>query len=413
MSYHIADMEHNKFTHLRENVTAVNMVPADSPASDAFSRLMVSSPITVFDNFETTVQKTYAWSEATSGGASIAYVSNTAATKFETSAASGDKATRSSKKLCEYVPGTSLLILNTGVLGAGAANSHQRIGLFDDQNGVFFDQVDGVLGVTIRSYTTGTAVDTHITKASWNIDKMDGTGVSGVTIDTTKSNIFIIDLQWLGVGRVRFGFDIDGMIFWCHEVNNANTRNVVYMSTPRLPIRYEVENTGASSALDDFRQICSTAIAEGVFGSNYFPRSINNGVIPIATSTTKKPIISMQLKSAFVNKANIRITNVSPSSTSKSETLFEVYLNPTLTGASFADVDGIARRDVTASAVTGGTRIASFYATDATKAPLAAFKNQFVLGSDLAGTSDIFTVTAQTVTGTDTSLCAVDYDELY
>ena len=157
-------------------------------------------------------------------------------------------------------------------MGAGAANSHQRIGLFDDQNGVFFDQVDGVLGVTIRSYTTGTAVDTHITEASWNIDKMDGTGVSGVTIDTTKTNIFIIDLQWLGVGRVRFGFDIDGMIFWCHEVNNANTRNVVYMSTPRLPIRYEVENTGASSALDDFRQICSTAIAEGVFDSNYFPK---------------------------------------------------------------------------------------------------------------------------------------------
>ena len=121
----------------------------------------------------------------------------------------------------------------------------------------------------------------------------------------------------------------------------------------------------------------------------------------------------MQLKSAFVNKANIRITAVSPSSTSKSETLFEVYLNPTLTGSSFADVDGIAQRDVTASAVTGGTRIASFYATDATKAPLAVFKNQFVLGSDLAGTSDIFTVTAQTVTGTDTALCAVDYDELY
>jgi len=409
----INDMEKQKFVLINDTTTAVRFALGDTASSDAFSRFRVSSPNVIFNSMEPLAAKSDIWSEATSGAATIAYVANTSAHKLETTAASGDKATRSSKKLAEYVPGTSLLVFLTGVMGAGATNSRQRMGLFDDQNGLFFEQRDGVIGVTLRTYTSGTAVDTHISQASWNIDKFDGTGPSGYTIDPTKANIFIIDLQWLGVGRVRFGFDVDGIAYYCHEILNANAKTTVYMTTPRLPVRYEVVNVDASTALDDFRQICSAVITEGDVSSDPFPRSVNNGITGIGTSTTIKPVLSIRLKSAYVNKANIRPKNISITTTSKSDHLYQIWLNPTLTGASFADVDGIAQKDVAASGVASGTLLASFYGSAKTQAVTEVFNEQRVLGAALDGTSDIITVTATTLSGTDTAYAAIDYEELY
>lgn len=81
-------------------------------------------------------------------------------------------------------------------------------------------------------------------QSAWNVDKLDGTGASGITVDPTKSQIFVFDFEWLGVGRVRTGLVVDGKIYYFHYFSHANVTNVVYMSTPNLPLRYELENDG-------------------------------------------------------------------------------------------------------------------------------------------------------------------------
>ena len=83
-------------------------------------------------------------------------------------------------------------------------------------------------------------------QAHFNLDTMDGTGPSGVPLDLTKSQIFVIDYEWLGVGRVRFGFVFAGAIVYCHDAVFANTVGSVYMSTPNNPLRYQTEATGGS-----------------------------------------------------------------------------------------------------------------------------------------------------------------------
>jgi len=410
----IGDLEKAKFIKNSLTESSVRTSQGDVVANDAFSRFRVSTPSVIFNSMEANGTKTLLFSENTDGGASISYLANKSAHKFETTTASGDKATRSSKKLAEYVPGTSLMVFCTGIFGQGASNSRQRMGLLDDQNGIFFEQKDGLMGITLRTYTSGTAVDTHYTQADWNLDKLDGTGISGKTLDRTKTNIYIIDLQWLGVGRIRLAVDIDGVIVPVHQILNANIKSDVYMTTPRLPVRYEVENTDTSTALDDFRMICTSVITEGLPATDPFPRSINNGIVGVTTSTTEDPIISLRLKAAFANKANLRIKDLSTVTTARADHLFRLYVNATLTGASWADADGIAQRDVAASAVSGGTLLASFYSSQLNQIVIDSLSNnQFVLGSELDGTTDIFTITAQAFTGTDVAYAAIDYEELY
>ena len=113
----------------------------DTPANDAFGRLRVSNPNVVFDNYEITGKKTLVWSESVTGAGGIAHVANQSSVMLYTTAANGDKCTRSSKKLSLYTPGTSILAFLTGIMGTGATNSCQRIGIFSALDGVFFEQL--------------------------------------------------------------------------------------------------------------------------------------------------------------------------------------------------------------------------------------------------------------------------------
>ena len=90
-------------------------------------------------------------------------------------------------------------------------------------------------------------------------------------------------MQWLGVGRVRVGFNINGVIYYAHYFNNANNLGSVYMSTPNLPVRYEVSSTGGSVTLD---QICCTVQSEGGNSQMGTIRSINSRDLNTDADTT-------------------------------------------------------------------------------------------------------------------------------
>jgi hypothetical protein len=307
-----------------------------------------------------------------------------------------------------YQPGKSQLWIQTGVWGAAATGIRRKAGYFDGSNGVFFDQQSDGMGVTIRTSTSGAPVDDRTLQANWNIDTMDGNGPSGITLDFTKCQIWFCDFEWLGVGRVRFGFFVDGRPYYVHQELHANNTTLVYMSTPNLPLRYEIENTG-TGGVASFVHICSTVISEGGVKDTGYPFGVTRGSTPIVTLNDSDiyPIFALRLRSSYLF-ANIKILSLSLTCTSTSAFNYYIMLNPTVTGTAFSftavtnssvEVD-VARLNTTK--VSGGRIL--FAGTDnqanTTSGVESVLNSDFYLGSSIAGASDIVVIGIQRLTGT-------------
>ena len=136
-------------------------------AFDAFNRLRVSNPFTIFDS-QNRYQKDPQFSESLTGSATATHVANESSVDMATTTASGDKAIRQTFRVFPYQPGKSLLVLATFVMNAGKANLRQRVGYFNADNGLFF-QVNGTTkSFVLRTNTSGTPSDTRtINQADW------------------------------------------------------------------------------------------------------------------------------------------------------------------------------------------------------------------------------------------------------
>jgi hypothetical protein len=397
---------------------------ADTAQRDAFARLRVSEPVTTFDNqFQYRLQPLLWESILTNGGTAAAQAN--ASSVLLTVSTNGDQVVRQSHRYFRYQPGKSQFIAMTAVMGALKANTRQRIGYFDAQNGVFFQQDGTNLAVVQRSFTSGSAVDTVVTQANWNIDKLNGTGPSGITVDMSKAQIFVIDFQWLGVGRVRVGFDINGTIYYGHQFKNGNAIGSVYMTTANLPVRYELAMTGATTATT-MTQICQSVVSEGGFEDVrglFFTAS--NGANSISV-TTRRPVMSIRPKATFAGLTNRGLIEPLQVETlvGGGNALVEVVYQGTLTGASFSSVDpnSLTESDTSATAISGGTVILSFYVPAATGAarnevsnPLGTLVGKLqAITLDAAGTvPDNLSVVVTSFTGAVTASGGFNWKEIY
>ena len=242
--------------------------------TDAFGRLQVAAPQTLLDSQNVYKENTKFYT-VTNGTASTSFDANASLVNMNVNSASGDEVIKETKRVFPYQPGKALEILTTFCMEPAKTNLRQRVGYFGANNGVFLEQDDDTLYLVIRSKSSGSVVENRIAQSSWNVDKLDGTGNSGITLDVTKSQILFIDIEWLGVGSVRCGFVIDGAFVFVHKFHHANTSNVsngTYMTTACLPIRYEITNTGATSGASTLKQICTSVISSG----GYVPRGLNH-----------------------------------------------------------------------------------------------------------------------------------------
>lgn len=388
---------------------------AAGSAGDAFGRLRASQPFTIFDS-----QNRYAQSgdfdSSTATGGSVTYLANESSVQLSVTTSSGSEVVRQSYRVFPYQPGKSLLAMNTFVFNTPKANLRQRVGYFSTQNGVFLEQDGDQLYFVRRSYTSGSVVDTRVAQSAWNSDKLNGTGDSGYTLDISKSQIFWQDFEWLGVGSVRCGFVINGQLIIAHIFHNANVGTGVYMTTATLPIRYEITNTGATASSSSMKQICSTVVSEGGY-----ERKVAATVARMTTATTVatsfEPLVSIRLNSSRLDAVIIPLKyNVLPTGTAD----YEVALikNATLTGASFVASDSPnADYDVSATALTGGTIVQSGYVSASNQASgqvdsSLEYNFDLQLGRTISGTSDIYTVAARVLTGSDDIIGALEFYDL-
>lgn len=391
-------------------MATTSALPVTFPGTyfDAFGRQRVSQPYTLFDS-----QNRYAsdnqFSESTANGASITYSANESAVLLSADTTSGSTAVRQSYRSFPYQPGKGLLVLQTFVMASARTNLRQRVGYFNTQNGVFFQQYNSTKSFVLRSYVTGTVSDARtVNQADWNGDKLDGTGDSGVTLDTTKAQILWMDFEWLGVGSVRCGFIIDGQYIVCHTFENANNISNVYMTTAILPVRYEIEAVAAISSGATMKQICCSVVSEGGFEQTSIDHVARRTTTFSNIDTAAfYPIVSIRLASGRTGAVVLPNRTQFLPLTSQN---YEVALikNTTLTGATWAATvpsDSNVDYDVAATAMTGGTIVQTDYVTSTgsggtiNTASTVAYNWDLQLGASLTSVSDIYTLGVKTVSG--------------
>ena len=267
---------------------------------DAFGRMRVSNPFTLFDSSHRYSDNNL-WATSTTGTASATFSANEGLVNLTVGTASGDKIIRETIKVFSYQPGKSLLVMSTFVLGDAKANLKQRVGYYGADNGIYFER-DGTTNYMVeRSSVTGVVTNTRVAQANWNQDPLDGTGPSGLTLDSSKAQILYMDVEWLGLGTVRTGFIINGQFVPAHNFNHANLVNTTYITTASLPLRYEMENTGVTASTSTLKQVCSTVISEGGYQLAGAQQSIGtaiNAPRTLTTAATFYPVISIRLKAA-------------------------------------------------------------------------------------------------------------------
>jgi hypothetical protein len=394
-------------------------VDFDDPSHDAFGRHRVSQPLTEFEVQHQYNTQPLVWDETLVGGGTVTHLPNESSVRLRVTGASGDIVRRRTKRNFRYLPGKSQQILLTGVMGARKTSIVQRIGYFDDNDGVLFEQNASRLEVVVRTSTSGSVVNNSTEQDAWNVDKLDGTGVSGITIDTSKMQIFVIDFQWLGAGRVRFGFEIKGKFIPCHEALHSNISSSVYMKTANLPVTYEIETTGTSPTTTDLIQTCSAVISEGGLEREGFPFSANNGTSVIAV-TTRRAVLSIRRSTTFNSIANTGLVipkDFKVFSTAES-VFFEIVLGATLGGSpswGAVDADSLVEYDVAGTTVSGGKVVASGYLPAASQGQRTQSGVGEGILSKLAITnSNSLTLVVTSINGSTTDVVgSFDWNEVY
>jgi hypothetical protein len=285
-----------------------NFYSSNDSMIDAFGKLRVTNPYTLLDikfpiqppsQTSTTEFLNNAELICTSNNNNVNYTQTTSGNGSRLISVSGSSNgyfKSQSRKYCNYQPGKSMLVLCSGIINAGSnENVKTKIGFFDDYNGLYFQwdssSSPSVMSVCLINNGTPTSIQQNL----WNIDPMDGYGTSTLNLDFTKAQLFVIDFEWLSVGRIRFGFYAFGKINYCHQITNLNNLTLPYMQSANLPIRYELEGISNVNHIGSLLQICSTIISEGGYNPQGRPFTASNNFPPGNNiSSNESPLLAIR-----------------------------------------------------------------------------------------------------------------------
>lgn len=392
----------------------------DGANLDAFSRLRVSNPHTLFDStFQYDLQPLL-YHAITATGGTIAHDAALVSAALAVTGTSGSSAILQTKSYHRYIPAKSQLLAITQVVGAAVENVTKRIGYFDAANGIFLEQAGTVdVALVRRTSTSGSPVDNRVAQDDWNLDTFDGNGPSGITLDLSKSSILIVDLQWLGMGRVRAGFDIDGIVYYAHEFKHANNLAVPYMQTANLPIRWEVASTAASAGAT-MLATCASVISEGGDETQTAYRFAAANGANVSVTTSRTCLLALRPAATFngvVNRAGIAIEEFAALAGNNS-ILLELIYNPTLTGGTWAAANAYSAAEINTGATysSGGIVIDNLWIASSNTnrgSQTADVLNRLPIALDAAGANPIpIAVVATSLTGTSDSRGRVAWKEM-
>lgn len=397
-----------------------------SPSIDAFGRNRVSFPSSLFDSKQVYDNQPLLFTEYTAGSGTVLYTQNRSSTRLFSGTGATGRALRQTKRYFNYQPGKSTQVFMTYCFQGAETNVSKRVGYYDDQNGIYLELNKvgdtAVYSVVQRSYVGGSLSTTTVVQSDWNVDRLDGTGPSGKTLDPTKAIILSIDFEWLGVGQVRVGFDFGGETVYAHRFAHSNAVMGVYMQTPNLPVRWEIQNTGVATNTPVMEAFCCSVQSEGGLNPLSVQRTVSRGAVGASISTSPQTVLALRLKSAY-NRATVFPLNSAAVTTDTGVNyLGQLILNPTYASALTWTPINNSSIEYSTSVVgaNNGTILSEFYGISgapgrsggAAITTTADLNSVLALASDYAGTQDTVALVIRTLTGTSASSMYAQIDWL-
>jgi hypothetical protein len=225
----------------------------------------------------------------------------------------GDITVRQSRPYHRYQPGKSLYVASNVNFGGPLAGQTQRVGIFDDGNGIFFEQAAPTttnpqgMFVVIRSDsqlpTGSTPVDSRITYEQWNGDPN-----IKASLDWTKVQMVWMEFSWYGAGALRWGIILNGEPYILHQYGSGNGINQAFGTpqvlpwsrTGNLPVRYEQRQTTATTPTV-FKHFGVSVLIEGTIdrqrGFTYsYGLPLGAPIATINSGKTRYPLLSVRMK---------------------------------------------------------------------------------------------------------------------
>ena len=389
------------------NKTIGKVSIADSNNLDAFGRLRMSFPSTLFDGKMIDSSQSIIFDVSWNNGGRVTYLPLESAMQFDVSLANSF-VKRQTHYFTQYQPGKSLAGLASFYFGSNIpAGAYRRVGMFDDAEGIFFEQTSTGLRWRIQSQS---APSVSVNQSSWNIDKLDGTGPSGYTLNMNTTNLMFIDIEWLGVGRVRVGFYINGLLTYCHQF--IQSLQSVYIRCPYFPIRYEIGTTTLQTFDVSMKQICCSLISEGGYEPLGFLASYLNESTISVDATTYKPLMSARLRSPY-QKGELRPLFFDLNVETGGTCFFKIIRNGTLSGpTNWVNVNDYSQVDVSSNSISGGLTIMTGFVVNSNRLQITDVPNNLlVYQSNINGVADIFTIAARASSGNKAINAALTWQE--
>lgn len=367
----------------------IDTVTTNSPSTyrDTFYRLRVSNPLILFDTHS--YYSPYA-NEGNDNFFKVTITGTDASVLHGTDYYSlivvntGDTVIRESKSYIPSQLGKSKQVLLGGVLlpgSNGLADIDSKIGLFDDHNGHYVGLDHTGIYVAERSYDS----ELKIHQSGWNIDKMDGTGQSGIDftaypvvtggipalVNLSYSHLFIIiDIQWSGI--VKIGFFINGIPRYVHQFSHEHYKRPY--GPLNLPIRYQIAKVSNTAGVtNEMRMSWTCVMIEGDFTPHLAAFSYTNAkaaesILTPATvdhDTELVPIFSFKVNSNY-SHAIAKIVKMQFYVSSQNDIYWELVKNATLQSDTWVETvphGSMLQIDNTASRYAHGTIIKSGFAS--------------------------------------------------
>lgn len=329
--------------------------------------------------------------------------------QISSGAASSSTGKITSIPVIEYHPGTGGLVRFTAVFDTAVEGNNQIIGAGDDNNGFFV----GYNGTDFGIWRRKDGADFFTAQDAFTDDKLDGTGSSGMTLDTSKGNVFQIQYQWLGFGEIRFYVEnpVSGKLFIFHRIVYANANTGVSISNPTLP--FQAESTNTTNNTDIVLKVPSVGIySEGIDGN---AMHLVHGKSNTKTGvTTENNIITIRNNATYATKTNLLRVQpklVSAASDGNKPAVITCYKNASLGGSpsytNFNANTSPVSFDVAGTTVSNGIEILTF--------TLAKSGNDIVYLDQLPiilAPGDTFTVTGQSSQAADISV-SITWEERF
>ncbi len=391
-------------------------------SGDLFGRLKISNPYTVFDSTHRYSQDGDFSDVVIGTGSTVGFITAQSSATLGIGTAANCSLVRESKRVFSYQPGKSLQVLQTFVFNPAKENLVQRAGYASSENGVMLELNGSQLNIIKRTAISGVSTVITVPQSEWNMDTLDGTGFStsnptGIKLDITKAQILYTEYEWLGVGSVRVGFAIDGKFITVHQFNHANHIDSTYMTTPCLPVRYEILNTGVTTSPSMMKQICVSVQSNGGYEKKVAQLFVRK-TTPINVGTSYVPIVSMRLTPGREDAIILPTKFDGLPLSNNVAYVIALTKNATLVGAAWtASESPNVQYDVTASSMSGGEIVDFRYAFGSNQAGGAVRTDEgynwdLQLGRTQSKVSDIYTVAVRTIAGTGDVVAAMGFYDL-